>query len=103
MHSFLVALAFLTVLPLRFRTLPAPRPWLLGAAVVAARCLALTRAGLARYPRREGTGKVLVEATGGGEAIVFAVAGGAAALAVVPGAEPLPALALYAPALLAVL
>src|SRR5262249_54195726 len=78
-------------------TQPGRGPWLVGGAVVLARCLALCLAAGARYPRPEGTGKALIEAPGGREAILFAVlAGGAALLAVPPTAAWLAAVLLGA-------
>jgi adenosylcobinamide-GDP ribazoletransferase len=50
----------------------AESPWLVGGSVAAARCLVLCMAAGARYPRPEGTGKVVVEATQPGEAVLFA-------------------------------
>jgi adenosylcobinamide-GDP ribazoletransferase len=43
-----------------------------GGAPAAARCLVLCLAAGARYPRPEGTGKILVEATRPGEGVLFA-------------------------------
>jgi adenosylcobinamide-GDP ribazoletransferase len=45
----------------------------IGAAVLVSRCLVLVMAAGARYPRPEGTGKVLIEATGWREAFVCAL------------------------------
>jgi len=59
-------------------------PWLVGAAVVAARCLALCMAALSDYPRPEGTGKALVTATRGWEVAPYALLAGAAVLAIAP-------------------
>jgi adenosylcobinamide-GDP ribazoletransferase len=61
-------------------------PWLVGAAVVLARCLALCMAALARYPRPEGTGKALVTAARPWEALVYAGLG-ALPLALLPGSD----------------
>jgi len=47
--------------------------WLVCAALVISRCLVLCVAAKAHYPRRDGTGKALVEATGWSEAGGFAV------------------------------
>jgi cobalamin 5'-phosphate synthase/cobalamin synthase len=47
-------------------------PWVVGAAAAGARCLALIMAAGARYPRPEGTGKTLIEATRAWEAPLFA-------------------------------
>jgi adenosylcobinamide-GDP ribazoletransferase len=59
---------------------PAQAPWVIVAAVVMARCLVLSMAAGARYPRAQGTGKILVEATRWREAIWFALLAGGAAL-----------------------
>jgi adenosylcobinamide-GDP ribazoletransferase len=50
-------------------------PWLVAAAVVLARCLALCMAALGRYARPEGTGKALVTAARPREAILYAALG----------------------------
>jgi adenosylcobinamide-GDP ribazoletransferase len=64
---------------------PARAPWLVGAAAAVARCLVLSMAAGARYPRPEGTGKVLIEATRWPEALFAAgVAAGVAWLALNP-------------------
>jgi adenosylcobinamide-GDP ribazoletransferase len=60
-------------------------PWLVGAAVVSARCLVLWMAGGSRYPRADGAGKALVEATSAWEGTGF----GIAALAAVAAIQPL--------------
>jgi adenosylcobinamide-GDP ribazoletransferase len=52
---------------------PAQAPWLVGAAAVAARCLVLAMAAGARYPRSDGTGKVLVESTSDSEGVLNVV------------------------------
>jgi adenosylcobinamide-GDP ribazoletransferase len=52
---------------------PARAPWVVAAAVTAARCLVVGMAAGARYPRPQGTGKLFVEATRAGEAIPFAL------------------------------
>jgi adenosylcobinamide-GDP ribazoletransferase len=52
---------------------PGRAPWVIDAAVTAARCLALCLAAGARYPRPHGTGKALVEATRPWEGGLFAV------------------------------
>ncbi|MBL8797640.1 MAG: adenosylcobinamide-GDP ribazoletransferase [Planctomycetia bacterium] len=52
---------------------PLAAPWAVGVAVLAARCLVLTLAAEARYPRPEGTGKLLIEATRSPEAVAFAL------------------------------
>jgi cobalamin synthase len=48
-------------------------PWSVGIAVFTARCLVLTVAAGARYPRESGTGKVIVEATRNREAVLFSI------------------------------
>jgi adenosylcobinamide-GDP ribazoletransferase len=57
-------------------------PWSVGMAVLLSRSMVLWVAAGARYPREEGTGRVIVEATRVGEALLFAVlaAGSVAAL-----------------------
>jgi adenosylcobinamide-GDP ribazoletransferase len=60
-------------------------PWLVGAAVVVGRCLALCMAAGARYPRPQGTGRAIVEATRGWEAVVFGALAAGASLVAVPG------------------
>jgi adenosylcobinamide-GDP ribazoletransferase len=52
---------------------PNEAAWLVASAVAAARCLVLCVAAGARYPRREGTGRIFVEATRPAEGIVAAV------------------------------
>jgi adenosylcobinamide-GDP ribazoletransferase len=59
--------------------------WLVGAALVVGRCLALCMAGLSRYARPQGTGKALVTATRAWEAAVCAVLAGGAAIIAFPG------------------
>jgi adenosylcobinamide-GDP ribazoletransferase len=71
---------------------PARAPWLVAAAVTAARCLVLCVAAGARYPRPQGTGKLLIEATRWREAGPFAVLAGAAAWAAGCPLAVLPAL-----------
>ncbi|HYT87859.1 MAG TPA: adenosylcobinamide-GDP ribazoletransferase [Gemmataceae bacterium] len=75
-------------------------PWVVGGAVVVARCLALCMAAMSRYPRPEGTGKALIDAARPWEAGLFLALAGAAMVAVQfgtcqPGSWiwPLPALA----------
>jgi adenosylcobinamide-GDP ribazoletransferase len=75
-------------------------PWVVGGAVVIARCLALCMAAVSRYPRPEGTGRALIEASRPWEAILFLALAAAALVAVGFGANtpcvylwPLPALA----------
>jgi adenosylcobinamide-GDP ribazoletransferase len=83
-------------------SVPARTPWLVGGAVAVARCLVLCVAAGARYPRPEGTGKVLVEATRRGEGVLFALPAALAALAACwPNWEKMPLL--LGPTLLAVL
>jgi adenosylcobinamide-GDP ribazoletransferase len=60
---------------------PTRAPWVVGAAVTAARCLVLCAAAGAAYPRPEGTGKVLIEATRRWEVVPFALLAAAAAWA----------------------
>lgn len=64
-----VALAHLLQLP----NFPLAAPWTVGIAVLAARCLVLTLAADARYPRDEGTGKLFIEATRNREAVAFSL------------------------------
>lgn len=54
---------------------PERGPWVVGGAVAVARCLALCMAALARYPRLEGTGKVLIDAARPWEAGLFVLLG----------------------------
>jgi adenosylcobinamide-GDP ribazoletransferase len=79
---------------------PARAGWLVGGAVAVARCLAPCMAAGAHYPRPEGTGKALVEATRGWEAGLFALVAAGLAVAAAPPAEPaallLPSLAALA-------
>jgi adenosylcobinamide-GDP ribazoletransferase len=81
--------------------LPARAPYLVVAAVVVARCLAVCLAAGARYPRPEGTGKALVEATRVWEAPLFVAVAGLAAYLALPNAWA--AAGLLAPPLVAVL
>jgi adenosylcobinamide-GDP ribazoletransferase len=88
-------------------------PWAVGTAMVVARCLALTVAAGSCYPRPEGTGKILIEATRGGEGVLFVAVAAVAVLAFqfLPPAAPsslsavgaIVAAALYLPTLLAAL
>jgi cobalamin 5'-phosphate synthase/cobalamin synthase len=81
---------------------PGRAPWLVGGAAVVARCLVLCVAAGARYPRPEGTGKALVEATRGGEGVLFGLVAALSALAACwPDWEKTPLL--VGPPLLAVL
>jgi adenosylcobinamide-GDP ribazoletransferase len=73
--------------------------WPVGAAVAVARCLALCVAAGARYPRPEGTGKILVEATRGWEAIVYVAAAVGLAFLASGGREPWEALLPVVPSL----
>jgi adenosylcobinamide-GDP ribazoletransferase len=68
---------------------PAEAGWLVGSAVAASRCLALCVAAGARYPRPEGTGKALVEATRGWEAVPFAALAAGLSLPAAWAADPL--------------
>jgi len=52
---------------------PGHPAWLVAAAVAWSRCLALCLAAGARYPRNDGTGKILIEATGWTEAATLAL------------------------------
>lgn len=52
--------------------MPEQVPFLVGAAVMGARCLVLSMAANARYPRPDGTGKLLIEATTRGEGVFSA-------------------------------
>jgi adenosylcobinamide-GDP ribazoletransferase len=84
--------------------LVSPRaPWVLAAAVTAARCLVLCTAAGARYPRPQGTGKAFVEAARLPEAAIFAGLALVAAWLADPQAGALPALVRFLPPLLAVL
>jgi adenosylcobinamide-GDP ribazoletransferase len=76
--------------------------WLVGAAVASSRCLALCLAAGARYPRPEGTGKLLVEATRLREAPLYAALAAALSVPAVVDAPPLLAPAPFLAALAAV-
>jgi adenosylcobinamide-GDP ribazoletransferase len=76
---------------------PARTPWVVGAAIVMARCLVLSVAAGARYPREQGTGKIIVEATRWPEAILFALLAGGVATLPFPPAEMANALVLWLP------
>jgi adenosylcobinamide-GDP ribazoletransferase len=78
-------------------------PWVVGTAVVVGRCLALCMAAGARYPRPEGTGRILITATRGWEALPFGALAAGFSLAAVPWARAWLALPLFLPALLAIL
>jgi cobalamin 5'-phosphate synthase/cobalamin synthase len=56
-------------------------PWAVGTAVAVARCLALVIAGAGPYPRAEGTGKVVIEATTPWQAGLLTLVGCAASTA----------------------
>ncbi len=79
---------------------PERTPWLVAAAVVVGRCLALCLAAGARYPRPEGTGKAVIEACQWWEAPLFAAVAAGAAFVAVPSVW---AAALVVPPLVAVL
>jgi adenosylcobinamide-GDP ribazoletransferase len=66
---------------------PERGPWVVGGAIAVARCLALCMAALSRYPRPEGTGRILIEASRPWEAVLFTglAVGMSAALAVGAG------------------
>jgi adenosylcobinamide-GDP ribazoletransferase len=81
---------------------PGRGPWLVAAAVAVGRCLALCLAAGARYPRPEGTGKALVEATRGWEAAPFAAAAVGVTFLAVPEDGAPAVLVLLAPALVVV-
>src|SRR5262249_2369934 len=55
--------------------LPEPPAILIALAIFLARCLVLFVAAGARYPRNEGTGKILVEAVGGLEGAFYVLVG----------------------------
>jgi adenosylcobinamide-GDP ribazoletransferase len=71
---------------------PVRAGWLVGGSVAVTRCLAVSMAAGARYPRPEGTGKALIEAAQGWEVIPFtaAAAGLAVAATRLPDPVPLP-------------
>jgi adenosylcobinamide-GDP ribazoletransferase len=81
---------------------PERGPWLVAGAVGLARCLTLCVAAGSRYPRAEGTGKALIEATAWWEAVPFAAAAAGLTLLASGGGFEL-AVILFAPALLVVL
>jgi adenosylcobinamide-GDP ribazoletransferase len=76
-------------------------PWVVGAAVVVGRCLALCVAAGARYPRPEGTGRAIITATRGWEALLFGALAAGVSLIAVPWARAWTGLLLFLPALLA--
>jgi len=89
-------------------------PWMVGGAVTVARCLALCVAAGSRYPRPEGAGKALIEATRAWEAWLFAAVAALAILLTVAlprlpdhgwlsRVELLPALALFSAPFFAVM
>jgi len=58
---------------LHLQHFPMAAAWTVGIAVLTARCLVLTLAANARYPRAEGTGKLFIEATRNQEAVAFSL------------------------------
>jgi adenosylcobinamide-GDP ribazoletransferase len=72
------------------------------AAVVVARCLVLCVAAKARYPRPQGTGKVVIEATRWPEAIAFAVLAAAVSWYAAPDFRGVLALGIFLPPFLGV-
>jgi adenosylcobinamide-GDP ribazoletransferase len=82
---------------------PERGPWLVAGAVSAARCLALCVAAGSRYPRAEGTGKALIEASAWWEVLLFAGIAAGLTLLVTPGVDPRKAALLFLPALLVVM
>jgi adenosylcobinamide-GDP ribazoletransferase len=78
-------------------------PWVLAMAVAAGRCLVLFLAAGTRYPRPEGLGKVLIEATPAREANLWAGLVLPAAFLAMPFNEPVRALVLAAVTVLVVL
>jgi len=65
---------------------PLVAPWSVGLAVFTARCLVLTVAAGAKYPRPDGTGKLIVEAAGWTEATCAALSAALAAVLLFPNA-----------------
>jgi adenosylcobinamide-GDP ribazoletransferase len=82
---------------------PERGPWVVGGAVAVARCLALCMAALARYPRPEGTGKVLIDAARPWEAGLFALLGMGIAAGIAIALETLMACVCAVPPLIGVL
>jgi adenosylcobinamide-GDP ribazoletransferase len=78
-------------------------PWIVGTAAGVSRCLTLVMAGAGPYPRPEGTGKELIEATTARQAGLFAVVGWMGSFAVLFQAGVLMALVPYLASLLVVL
>ncbi len=66
---------------------PREAPWVVGGAVAVSRCLVLCMAAVSKYPRPEGTGKALIEASRRWELGLFAALGGAAAAGAAVGAD----------------
>ncbi len=75
---------------------------MVAASVVVARCLVLGVAAGARYPRPEGTGKALIEATCWPEGTAYAAIAAGGTLLAIPHFRPLDALAVFLPVLLVV-
>jgi adenosylcobinamide-GDP ribazoletransferase len=82
---------------------PQEAAWRVGGAVAAARCLVLCLAAGARYPRPEGTGKALIEATREGEQALFVLLGAAAFALTAPAVGPLAIVVVYLAAYIVVL
>lgn len=57
------------------KRIPDLAAWAVCAAIVVSRCLLLTVAAGAHYPRNEGTGRIIVEATRSREAVLFSLLG----------------------------
>jgi adenosylcobinamide-GDP ribazoletransferase len=70
---------------------PGRAPWVVAGAVTAARCLVLCVAAGARYPRPEGTARVLVEATRLWEMALFGVLAAVVAFGTITPLRALPA------------
>jgi adenosylcobinamide-GDP ribazoletransferase len=68
---------------------------IVAASVVVARCLVLSVAAGASYPREEGTGKAFIEATSWPEAAIYAAIAAGATWLAVPGLNAVTALALF--------
>jgi adenosylcobinamide-GDP ribazoletransferase len=71
-----------------FLRLPERGPWLVAGAVTAARSLTLCVAAGSHYPRAEGTGKPLIEATAWWEGILFAAVAAGLTLLLPPRVDP---------------
>jgi cobalamin 5'-phosphate synthase/cobalamin synthase len=78
-------------------------PWVVGTAAGVARCLTLVVAGAGPYPRPEGTGKTVIEATTGLQAGLFALVGCVGSVAALFRAGLVTALVPYLASLLIVL